>query len=283
MRQEKLDLITAVVQSDVFIVCAQIIFFALVIKLANFIIARFSDKIKNFSKDIEFIKQINTTQHLIQSAVDAVIIILGSMYILNKLGVDIRPILTAAGILGVAVGFGAKRFVEDLISGLVLILEGQIRVGDVVEIAGKLGTVEKVDIKLVVLRDMSGNVHYIRNGMIDIVTNMTRDYSYYVFNIGVAYKENLSHVFDVIKELDKEFRMNYEHKDDIYAPLELLGVDSLGDSAVIIKARYRTRPRFQWQIGRAFYKAIKDKFDEVGIEIPFPQRTLHIQNKENNK
>lgn len=199
---------------------------------------------------------------------------------MNKLGIDIRPILTAAGVLGVAVGFGSKRFVEDLITGLVLILEGQIRVGDVVEIAGKLGTVEKVDIKLVVLRDMSGNVHYIRNGMIDIVTNMTRDYSYYVFDIGVAYKENLDRVYEVIKELDKDFRQNYEHKEDVYAPLELLGVDSLGDSAVVIKARYKTRPRYQWQVGRAFYKAIKDKFDEAGIEIPFPQRTLHIEHDE---
>ena len=280
MRQEKIDLITTIVQSDAFIVCTQIIFFALIIKAAHFIIGRFAERARNFSKDTEFIKQINTTQHLIQSAVDAVIIILGGMYILNKLGIDIRPILTAAGVLGVAVGFGSKRFVEDLITGLVLILEGQIRVGDVVEIAGKLGTVEKVDIKLVVLRDMSGNVHYKRNGMIDIVTNMTRDYSYYVFDIGVAYKENLDRVFEVIKELDKDFRQNYEHKEDVYAPLELLGVDSLGDSAVVIKARYKTRPRYQWQVGRAFYKAIKDKFDEAGIEIPFPQRTLHIEHNE---
>ena len=283
MRQEKIDLISAIVHSDAFIVCTQIIVITVLIKIANFIIGRFADKIKNFSKDTEFTKQIDTTKHIIESAVDTVIATLGIMYVLNKLGIDIRPILTAAGILGVAVGFGAKRFVEDVISGLILILEGQIRVGDVVDIAGKIGTVEKVDIKLVQLRDMSGNVHYIRNGMIDIVTNMTRDYSYYMFDIGVAYKENLTRVFEVFKELVEDFRANFEHRDYILAPLELLGVDSLEDSAVMIKARYRTRPRMQWQVGRAFYKAIKDRFDEKGIELPFPQRTLHIEHEEKER
>lgn len=276
IRQEHLDFATKIVTSDIFIVCIQIIFFFAMIKIANFLIERFALRIKKFNSDMEFIKQVNTTKHIIESIVDTIIGIFGVIYILNKLGIDIRPILTAAGILGVAVGFGAKRFVEDVITGMVIILEGQIRVGDVVEIAGKVGTVEKVDIKLVILRDMSGNVHYIRNGMIDIVTNMTRDYSYYLFNIGVSYKENLDRVIEVLKELDKDFRINSEFKDQIMEPLEMLGVDELKESTVIIKARYRTRPRYQWQIGREFNKAYKNKFDELGIEIPFPQRTVHM-------
>lgn len=276
IRQEHLDFATKIVTSDIFIVCIQIIFFFAMIKIANFLIERFALRIKKFNSDMEFIKQVNTTKHIIESIVDTIIGIFGVIYILNKLGIDIRPILTAAGILGVAVGFGAKRFVEDVITGMVIILEGQIRVGDVVEIAGKVGTVEKVDIKLVILRDMSGNVHYIRNGMIDIVTNMTRDYSYYLFNIGVSYKENLDRVIEVLKELDKDFRINSEFKDQILEPLEMLGVDELKESTVIIKARYRTRPRYQWQIGREFNKAYKNKFDELGIEIPFPQRTVHM-------
>lgn len=280
IRQEHLDFASKIITSDFFIVAVQILFFFAMIKIANFLIERFAIRIKKFNDDMEFIKQVNTTKHIIESIVDTIIAIFGIIYILNKLGIDIRPILTAAGILGVAVGFGAKRFVEDVITGMVIILEGQIRVGDVVEIAGRVGTVEKVDIKLVVLRDMSGNVHYIRNGMIDIVTNMTRDYSYYLFNIGVSYKENLDRVIETLKELDKDFRANSECKDHIFADLEILGVDELKESTVIIKARYRTRPRYQWQIGREFNKAYKNKFDELGIEIPFPQRTLHIKKDE---
>lgn len=275
IRQEHWDIVNKVITSDFFVVGLQLLFFFAVIKTANFLIERFALRIIKFNSDSEFIKQVNTTKHIVESVVDTIIGIFGVIYILNRLGIDIRPILTAAGILGVAVGFGAKRFVEDVITGLVLIFEGQIRVGDVVEIAGKVGTVEKVDIKLVILRDMSGNVHYIRNGMIDIVTNMTRDYSYYVFDISIAYKENIDKVLKILTDLDKDFRANCEFKEDIIAPLEILGVDELAESSVIIKARYRTRPRNQWQVGRAFKKTYKNKFDELGIEIPFPQRRLH--------
>lgn len=273
----RIELLAEIVKSKFFIVTAEIVIFTLVLNFINMLIDRFAEKIKKHNDDYEFIKQVNTIKLIIKSIVDSILTAFAVMYIFNKLGIDIRPILTAAGILGVAVGFGAKRFVEDVITGLGLILEGQIRVGDVVEIAGKLGTVEKLDIKLVVLRDISGNVHYIRNGMIDIVTNMTRDYSFYVFNIGVAYKENLDKVFQVLRDADNEFREKDEYKNDIFAPLEILGVDELADSAVIIKARYKTRPRFQWGIGRAFNKFYKDKFDESGVEIPFPQRTVHLQ------
>lgn len=280
MKQEHLDFAGKIFTSDIFVVCTQILFFYILIKGANFLVERFADKIKNLSGDTEFIKQVDTTKHIIESIIDTIIGIFGAMYILNKLGIDIRPILTAAGILGVAVGFGAKRFVEDVITGLIIIMEGQIRVGDVVEIAGKVGTVEKVDIKLVVLRDMSGNVHYIRNGMIDIVTNMTRDFSYYVFDINIAYKEDIDKVINVLKDLEKDFRMNCQYKDDIFAPLEILGVDQFGDSAVVVKARFRTRPRMQWLIGREFNKAYKERFDKEGIEIPFPQRTVYIQKDE---
>ncbi len=275
-----MDFLFSIIKNKFFIVAIEILLFILFLKIVNIIIDRFSERVKKYNDDLEFIKQVNTIKLIIKSIVDTIIIGFAVMYIFNRLGIDIRPILTAAGIVGVAVGFGSKRFVEDVITGLGLILEGQLRVGDVVEIAGKLGTVEKLDIKLVVLRDISGNVHYIRNGMIDIVTNMTRDYSYYMFNIGVAYNENLDKVFQVLKEADAAFRELEEFKNDIYEPLEILGVDELSDSAVIIKARYKTRPRFQWGIGRGFNKFYKERFDAAGIEIPFPQCTVHLQNQD---
>ncbi len=272
-----IDFLLSIVKNKFFIVSVEILIFVFFLKIINVVIDRFSEKIKKYNDDFEFVKQVNTIKLIIKSVVDTILIGFAVMYALNRLGIDIRPILTAAGIVGVAVGFGSKRFVEDVITGLSLILEGQLRVGDVVEIAGKLGTVEKLDIKLVVLRDISGNVHYIRNGMIDIVTNMTRDFSYYMFDICVAYKENLDKVFQTLQEADVLFRELDEYKNNIFEPLEILGVDELGDSSVVIKARYKTRPRFQWAVGRGFNKFYKEKFDAAGIEIPFPQRTVYLQ------
>lgn len=257
-----------------------LLFFFAVIKLANVFIDKFVKKICTYKENMEFKKQIMTLNSIFKSVADTVIAIFAVMFILNNLGIDIRPILTAAGVLGVAIGFGAKRFFEDIITGLSLLLEGQIRVGDYIEIGDKQGVVERADIRMVRLRDMQGRVHYIRNGMIDIVTNYTREYSYYVFDIGVSYSENISEVIRVLKELDKEFQANYEAKKYILAPLEVFGLDCFDDSAVIIKARIKTLPIKQWEVGRAFNLRIKEKFDELGIEIPFPQQTVHIE-KEN--
>lgn len=255
-----------------------IIIFVFFIKIANIFIEKFLDRICRFKDDFEFKKQLVTLKSIVKSIVDTIIAAFGVMYILNGLGVDIRPILTAAGVLGVAVGFGAKRFFEDIITGMSILLEGQVRVGDYIEISGHQGVVEKVDIKLIQLRDTQGRVHYIRNGMVDTVVNYTRDYSYYVFDIGVAYKENVDNVINVLKEIDEDFRKNSKVKDYVLAPLEIFGLDSFDDSAVIIKARIRTSPIKQWEVGREFNKYIKVKFDEKGIEIPFPQRTVYLVN-----
>lgn len=259
-----------------------IIIFAGIVKLANFFIEKFLNRICKYKDDFEFRKQLITLKSIVKSVVDTIIVAFGVMYILNGLGVDIRPILTAAGVLGVAVGFGAKRFFEDIITGMSLILEGQVRVADYIEVAGHEGVVEKIDIKLIQLRDVHGRVHYIRNGMVDSVVNYTRDYSFYVFDIGVAYKEDIDNVINTLKEIDEEFRKTAKAKDYVLAPLEVLGVDKFDDSAVIVRARYKTAPIKQWEVGREFNKALKKKFDEKGIEIPFPQRTLHVMNENTN-
>lgn len=259
------------------LILVNLVLFIITVKIINTFIKRVINRIKEHSSDIEFEKQANTLNSIIISIVDTVLGILLLMYILNKLGVDIRPILTAAGVLGVAVGFGAKRFVEDVITGIIILLEGQIRVGDVIQIADKVGTVEKMDLKLVVLRDMQGHVHFIRNGMIDVVTNMTREFSYYVFDIPVAYKEKTDEVVRVLEELDEEFRKVKEFKKFILEPLEILGVDKFDDSAVIIKARYKTKPIKQWLVGREFNRLIKNKFDELDIEIPVPHRKVSYE------
>ncbi len=257
---------------------AHIVFFYATIKISNFLIDKFITKVTKYKDDFELKKQLFTLKSIFKSIADTIIVMFAIMFILNNLGIDIRPILTAAGVLGVAVGFGAKRFFEDIITGFSLLLEGQIRVGDYVEISGHSGVVEKADIKMVKLRDLQGRVHYIRNGMIDTVINYTREFSYYVFDIGVAYKENIDYVISVLKELGENFREQSPEKEYILAPLEILGLEKFDDSAIIIRARFKTTPIKQWEVGRAFNLKIKEKFDELGIEIPFPQRTIHIQN-----
>ncbi|MFI3300277.1 MAG: mechanosensitive ion channel family protein [Candidatus Gastranaerophilales bacterium] len=253
-----------------------IIFFVGVIKLANMLMNKFINKLYANKNDFEAKKELFTLKSLIMSIFNTVVIAFAVIYVFNILGVDIRPILTAAGVLGVAVGFGAKRFFEDIISGFTIILEGQVRVGDYVEIGSHQGVVEKVDIKLIQLRDISGRVHYVRNGMIDTIINYTREYSYYLFDIGVSYSSDIDKVMDALKQVDQEFRNLHQFRYDVLEPLEIMGVEKFDDSAIIIRSRLKTKPIKQWEIGRAFNKEIKKKFDELGIEIPFPQRTLHI-------
>lgn len=226
--------------------------------------------------DVEYEKKIQTVYAIIKSLVDFIVITIGAVLILGELGINVGPILAAAGVLGIAVGFGSQRLVEDIISGFLILINDQIRVGDVVQIGDKSGYVEKLDLKMVVLRDISGSVHFIRNGKIDVVTNMTKDYSYALFEIGVAYKENVERVMDVIRQAYEEVKTNPELTKDILEPIEILGLDKFEDSAVIIKARIKTMPIKQWAISREFNLRLKNKFDEFGIEIPFPQRTMHM-------
>jgi small conductance mechanosensitive channel len=204
------------------------------------------------------------------------IIIVAAITLLKELGIEIAPVLAAAGIVGLAVGFGAQSLVKDVISGFFILLEDQIRVGDVVQIAGKGGLVEKINLKTTILRDLAGNVHYVPNGHIDVVTNMTKDFSRYVFDIGVAYREDVDEVIEVIKEVDEELRSDPDYKDEILEPIEILGLDQFANSGVIIKARTTTLPIKQWRVGREFNRRLKKKFDERKIEIPFPHVTLYM-------
>ncbi len=227
------------------------------------------------NKDDEYKKRADTLSSVIGYVLRITIFLVGLMLILTELGIEVGPIIAAAGIIGLAVGFGAQSLVKDVISGFFILLQDQIRVGDVVQIAGKGGLVEHVNLKMTILRDLAGNVHYVPNGTIDVVTNMTKDYSRFVFNIGIAYREDVDEVMKVITEIDESLRKDPEFSDDILEPLEILGVDEFADSAVIIKARTKTKPIKQWRVGREFNRRMKKVFDEKNIEIPFPHMTLY--------
>jgi len=227
-------------------------------------------------KDIEIQKRIDTLSSVIRYVLFIGITIVASLMVMGEFGIEIGPVLAAAGIVGLAVGFGAQSLVQDVISGFFILLEDQIRVGDVVQIADKGGLVERITLRVVVLRDQAGNVHYVRNGQIQVVTNMTKDYGRYVFDIGIAYREDVDTVIEVIKQVDEELRQDPQFKEDILEPIEILGLDRFADSAVIIKARTKTKPIRQWAVGREFNRLLKKRFDEKNIEIPFPHLTLYM-------
>jgi len=217
------------------------------LKIANLLTNRLSSLLIKSRFEGEKQKRIETLSSLIRYILRISIILVAFITILGEFGIDIGPILAAAGVVGLAVGFGAQQLVQDIISGFFIILEDQIRVGDVIQVAGIGGLVEKVNLRMVTLRDLSGSVHYIRNSQINLVTNMTKDFSYYLFDIGIAYRENVDEVTAVIREVGESLQHDDNFKDNILEPIEILGLDQFADSAIIIKARFKTKPRTEYR------------------------------------
>ncbi|MBU0731150.1 MAG: mechanosensitive ion channel family protein [Proteobacteria bacterium] len=224
-------------------------------------------------------KRIETIVRLIHQAVLISLWLTVGLVILKEFGVEIGPIIASAGVLGIAVGFGAQNLVRDVISGFFIILENQIRVGDVAIINGTGGLVEKINFRTTVLRDLGGVVHIFPNGTIDTLSNMTNKWSAYVFDIGVAYKENTDHVIEIMREVGKTMRQEEKYSTIMLEDLDIFGVDKFGDSAVVIKGRIKTMPIRQWEVGREFLRRIKLSFDENNIEIPFPHRSIYFGEK----
>jgi len=252
------------------------------IRILNAIIERFEKKISDHIKakektmlPIEIEKRVQTVGNLLKKVIFVSIWLVAAMMVIKELGFDVKPILAGAGIIGLAVSFGAQNLVRDIISGLFIIIENQIRVGDVAIINGTGGLVEAINLRTTVLRGLDGTVHIFPNGTINTLSNMTHEYSYYVFDIGVAYKEDVDRVMEILKEIGNEIMQDEYYRSLIIEPLEIWGVDKFADSAVIIKARIKTLPIKQWKVGREINRRIKKRFDEEGIEIPFPHHSLY--------
>lgn len=228
------------------------------------------------SEAIEAEKRINTLMDILWTIIKLVIILTFGMIILQKFGIDIAPIIASAGILGLAIGFGAQQLVKDVISGFFILLENQIRTGDSVIINGTAGTVESIQLRTTTLRDFSGTVHIFQNGKINVISNKTKEWSAAVFDIGVAYKEDVEHVTEVMKNVADQLMTDSEFIEKITSPVEIMGLDQFGDSALVIKARIKTRPGMQMLVTREFNKRLKLAFDGEKIEIPYPHRTIHI-------
>lgn len=242
-------------------------------RFKNLILRRTQNSLAESIEEKE--KRINTLINILRQAGSIVIWIVFLLVILREVNLDIGPILASAGIVGLAVGFGAQELVRDFISGFFILLENQVREGDVAIINGTGGLVEQIALRTITLRDFSGVVHIIQNGKINTMSNMTKEWSAMVFDIGVAYKENTDKVKEVIKRVGDELQEDPEFKDKIIEPIEIFGVDKFGDSAVVVKARIKTKPIQQWTVGREFNGRLKKAFDAEGIEIPFPHRTIY--------
>jgi small conductance mechanosensitive channel len=225
--------------------------------------------------DLEMEKRLNTLMGIVRKGVSIIIWAVFIMILLRKINIDIAPILAGAGIIGLAVGFGSQELVRDLISGFFILFENQIRTGDVAIINGTGGLVEKIELRTITLRDLSGVVHIFQNGKINTISNMTKDWSAMVFDIGVAYKEDLTKVMKLMKQVADDMLEEEEYKAKILEPMEIFGLDSFGDSALIVKGRIKTTPNNQWTIGREYRKRLKEVFDQNRIEIPFPHQTIY--------
>ncbi|MFN6944187.1 MAG: mechanosensitive ion channel family protein [Cytophagaceae bacterium] len=248
-------------------------------KLKKALVKR-ADKNENIDT-VEAEKRIATLLGIVQGLVKVFIMSVFFVILLGKFGVDIGPILASAGIIGLAVGFGAQELVRDFISGFFLLLENQVRKGDVAIINGTGGLVESIELRTITLRDFSGVVHIFQNGKINTLSNMTKEWSAMVFDIGVAYKEDVQTVMNIMKAVGHELQNDSEFAEKIIEPIEVVGLDNFADSALVIKARLKTKPIMQWAVGREYRKRLKIAFDKNNIEIPFPHTTVYWGEKIN--
>jgi small conductance mechanosensitive channel len=242
-------------------------------RLNGMLISRARRRMEEESFETE--KRINTLSGILKGIGRIIIWSVFLMIILKRLGIDIGPILAGAGIIGLAVGFGAQELVRDFISGFFILLENQIRTGDVARINGTAGAVESIELRTTTLRDFEGIVHIFQNGKINTLSNLTKDWSAFAMDIGVAYKENVDKVMEIIRETGAELKNDTTFGEMMLESIEVFGLDKFGDSAVSIKARIKTKTNKQWEVGREFNRRLKIAFDNSGIEIPFPHTTIY--------
>lgn len=250
-------------------------------RLAHKGIALARSRMTDSEAEPERAKRLATLEQVAGYVVTVIISLVAIMLVLSALGISIAPILAAAGVLGIAVGFGAQSLVKDYFTGLFLLIENQIRQGDVVEVGGKSGLVERMTLRYVRLRDTEGSVHVIPNSAITTVTNRSRDFAQAVIEVGVAYREDLDTVFAVMREEAQALRADPAFAERILEDLDLAGVDRWDDSAVVIRARFKVKPLEQWAVRRAYLYRLKKAFDAAGIEIPYPHLTVYAgQNRD---
>ncbi len=232
---------------------------------------------------IERSARARTLLPLLRNVIMILLLIVVGLTVLSELGVNIAPLLAGAGVVGLAIGFGSQKLVQDLITGIFILFEDTISVGDVVTLGEHTGLVEAMSVRTIRLRDLTGSVHTIPFSSVSTIVNLTKDFSFAVFDVGVAYREDTDQVVEVLKEIGAGLQSDEEFGKVILEPLEVLGVDRFGASEVVVKARIKTQPVKQWMVAREFNRRLKKRFDELGIEIPFPHQTVYFGQDKDGK
>ncbi len=243
--------------------------------LAHRLIRTFREAVQRRASDVGRAQRIETLGRTFRYATTVVIAVVTGSLMLGELGISVAPILAAAGVAGIAVGFAAQSLIKDYFNGFFLLLEDQIRQGEVVNIAGIGGLVESITLRYVRLRDFEGHVHFVPNGEIKAVSNLTRDFAQCLIEVGVAYREDMDEALAVMREVGQQMRADETFGPKIIDDTEIMGVERWDDSAVTIRCRLKVVPIEQWTVRREFLKRLKKAYDERGIEIPFPHLTLY--------
>lgn len=225
--------------------------------------------------DAEQARRAETLARVFRYLTSVIVALVAGLLVLSELGVSVAPILGAAGVVGLAVGFGAQSLVRDYFTGFFLLLENQLAKGDVVQVVDKSGTVEDVTLRYLQLRDYEGNVHFIPNGLITTVTNMSRGYGYAVMDVGIAYHEDVDEAFEAMRTTASALRADPEFAAQILEDLEIAGVERMGDSGVYLRGRIKVQPLQQWAVRREYFRRLKRVFDERGIDFPLPRMALY--------
>lgn len=247
----------------------------LLMRLSRRLLRLLRDYMSARAETAEETRRIETLARVFRHTSTVIITLVAGMLVLSEVGISIAPILGAAGVVGLAVGFGAQSLIKDFFNGFFLLLENQIRQGDVVEVGGKSGLVEDITLRYVCLRDYEGKVHFIPNGLITTVTNMSRGFAYAVIDVSVAYRESVEEVCTVMREVGAQLRASAEFAPKILEDIDIAGVQEWADSAVVVRCRFKTATLEQWSVRREFLHRLKEAFDARGIEIPYPHLTVY--------
>lgn len=239
------------------------------------VISTSAERYKSRQKGSEKVKRVDTLTRVCQSAISIFIWLVAGTIALGSLGFSIAPILTTAGVSGIAIGLATQNLVKDYFSGFIILLEGQIRVGDIVELGGAIGEVEEMTLRYVRLRNLSGDVIFVPNGNITNVTNKSLQFSFALIDVGIAYREDVDEVLQIMRETSQAMQSAPEFKGVILDDMEIMGVNDWADSSVVLRGRIKVKAGKQWDVRRAYLRQLKYAFDKSAIEIPYPHLTLY--------
>lgn len=253
---------------------------AAAVEISGFAIGRALQRMTGAGVEARRKAQIRTLGPLLRGASQTAIVIVAVLMALGELGVEVGPLLAGAGVVGIALGFGAQTLVKDLLTGVFLIIEDIVSVGDIVRINGSSGLVERMTLRTIRLRDFDGTLHVFPYGEAQVVHNLTKTFSYYVFDLQVSYGSDIDKALRIMRDVGERLQRDPDFREKILEPIEVVGVDNLADSGVVLKARIKTQPTQQWSVGREYNRRIKQAFDRAGIEIPFPHMKVVLPERQ---